>query len=214
MVFATASTLAALAAAWWPSSTVQHFHIISSMGQGQSGVKSEPVSWPPANNTLPLATFAAGCFWGTELKFQRLPGVEATCVGYTGGSRQNPTYNAVCSGSTGHAEAVQLTYDPKTVSYETLCESFFKGHDATTKNRQGGDVGTQYRSAIFYHSDEQKKIAEAATGKVSGATTEIASAGIFYPAESYHQQYLEKGGRNGRSQSAAKECKDPIRCYG
>lgn len=173
-----------------------------------------PAQWPPAGNNLPLATFAAGCFWGVELAFQRQPGVVQTCVGYTGGRNTNPTYEQVCSGSTGHAEAVQMLYDPSQVKYEQLVDVLYSRHNPRQKDGQGNDIGTQYRAAIFCHTEEQRKIAEAKKAEHTGAVTEIAAATEFYPAETYHQQYLEKGGRNGRGQSAAKQCNDPIRCYG
>ena len=171
-------------------------------------------SWPPEDNTLPFATFAAGCFWGVELRFQRINGVEKTAVGYIQGQVDNPTYEMICSGMTGHTEAVQMTYDPKVVSFEELCDVFYGGHNATQLNAQGNDVGTQYRSGIYYHTEEQKKIAEEKKGQVAGAVTEIQAADTFWPAEEYHQQYLEKGGRFGSGQSAAKGCTDKIRCYG
>lgn len=177
-------------------------------------MSSQMAQWPPAGNTYPLATFAAGCFWGVELVFQRQPGVVATCVGYTAGTAKNPTYTQVCSGSTGHTEAVQMTYNPEEVSYQELVQLFYKGHDATTLNRQKGDAGTQYRSGIYTHDQEQLQIAEAAKATVPGAVTEIKPLDVFYPAEVSHQQYLELGGRNGNAQSARKMCNDPIRCYG
>ncbi|KAL3136200.1 hypothetical protein ABBQ32_007214 [Trebouxia sp. C0010 RCD-2024] len=180
---------------------------------GSQGSKT-PASWPPANNKYPLATFAAGCFWGVELAFQRQPGVIATAVGYAGGKKENPTYEQVCSESTGHAEAVQLAYNPQEVGYDKLVDLFFSRHNSSTPNRSGNDVGTQYRSAIYYHNDEQKKIAEQKKAETAGSVTEIAPCARFWPAEEYHQQYLEKGGRMGRGQSAAKKCSDPIRCYG
>lgn len=145
------------------------------------------------------ATFGAGCFWGVEATFRRLDGVTETAVGYAGGATDNPTYQDVCSGRTGHAEVVQVTFDPSRISYDELLKVFFDCHDPTTLNRQGPDVGTQYRSAIFTHSDEQKAAAELAkstqqqSGRFRGAiVTEIAPAGPFYMAEDYHQQYLEK----------------------
>eukprot|EP01099_Mayorella_cantabrigiensis_P006387 TRINITY_DN530_c0_g1_i1.p1 TRINITY_DN530_c0_g1~~TRINITY_DN530_c0_g1_i1.p1 ORF type:complete len:164 (+),score=38.54 TRINITY_DN530_c0_g1_i1:112-603(+) len=160
------------------------------------------------------ATFAAGCFWSVELVFQREPGVQSTKVGYTGGIKENPTYKEVCTGKTEHAEAVEVEYDPKVVSYERLLEIFWHKHDPTTVNRQGGDIGTQYRSAIFYHNERQRELAEktkaeqqAQLGKT--VVTQIVPAQIFYVAEEYHQKYLEKGG-----QCSAKGCKDAIRCYG
>ena len=147
---------------------------------------------------LETATFAAGCFWGTEEFFRKTPGVVETKVGYTGGAKK-ATYDEVSNGDTGHAESVEIKYDPKKVSYEQLLDLFFKMHDPTTPNQQGNDRGTQYRSAVFTHSEAQKKEAEAFKAKVekSGAwkkkvVTQIAPAPTFYPAEDYHQKYLEK----------------------
>ncbi|KAI5075547.1 hypothetical protein GOP47_0009992 [Adiantum capillus-veneris] len=168
---------------------------------------------------LQLATFAAGCFWSVELAFQRVPGVVKTTVGYTQGKTKNPTYQEVCSGRTNHNEAVMLEYDAEQVTYEKLLEVFWGKHDPTQFNRQGNDVGTQYRSGIYFHNPQQEQIArqsleseERRIGKK--IMTEILPAGEFYPAEEYHQQYLEKGGRSGFKQSARKGCTDPIRCYG
>ena len=147
------------------------------------------------------ATFAAGCFWGVEATFRSLPGVISTRVGYTGGNPKNPTYKEVCTNRTGHAEAVEVTYDPARVSYEDLLKVFWQNHDPTTLNRQGPDVGTQYRSAIFYHNPEQETAARASKAQLqkSGAyrqpiVTEIVPAVDFWQAEDYHQQYLEKRG--------------------
>lgn len=147
------------------------------------------------------ATFAAGCFWGVEATFRALPGVTATRVGYTGGSLSNPSYKDVCTDRTGHAEAVEVTYDPTKVSYDELLKIFWENHDPTTLNRQGPDVGTQYRSAIFYHNFEQEAAARASKEKLekSGAhrrpiVTEIVPAVEFWEAEDYHQQYLKKRG--------------------
>ncbi|GMH46080.1 hypothetical protein BSKO_14044 [Bryopsis sp. KO-2023] len=181
------------------------------MGHNQS---SSPASWPPANNTAPLATFAGGCFWGVELAYQRQPGVLSTCVGYTNGQADNVTYEMVCSGTTGYTEAVQMTYDPEQVSYQRLCELLISRIDPRAKNRQGNDVGTQYRSGIYTHDEEQAKIAQAIVDKIDGCAVEVVPVEKFSPAEEYHQQYLEKGGRAGRGQSAKKGCSDPIRCYG
>lgn len=183
---------------------------------GMSSKDETSPTWPPtADAELPRATFAAGCFWGPQLVFERIPGVVHTAVGYTGGKVDNPSYNAVCSGSTGHTEAVEMTYNPTEVSYATLVDRFYDNHDARTLNRQKGDVGTQYRSGIYYRNDEEREIAEAAKSKIHGAVTEIAPLERFWPAEEYHQRYLwEKGGRGGRPQDASKSCTDPIRCYG
>ena len=148
------------------------------------------------------ATFAAGCFWGVEAAFGQIEGVTATRVGYTGGSSDNATYEAVCSGRTGHAEAVAVTYDPARVSYDELLDVFWRNHDPTTRNRQGPDIGTQYRSAIFFHSAEQEAAARAARERLDErlrwpkkVVTEIEPASVFWPAEEYHQRYFEKGGR-------------------
>ena len=147
------------------------------------------------------ATFGAGCFWGVEVTFRQVKGVTSAQVGYTGGTLQNPTYHDVCSGTTGHAEAVEVDYDPDLVSYEDLLEVFWNNHDPTTQNRQGPDVGTQYRSAIFFHSPEQEAAAVASKQKLGASgrfskpiATEITLASEFYRAEEYHQQYLEKRG--------------------
>lgn len=146
--------------------------------------------------SLALATFGSGCFWCTEAIFLNVNGVEKVESGYSGGKVKNPTYKEVCSGLTGHAEVVQLTYDSAKVSYEELLEIFWQTHDPTTLNRQGADVGTQYRSVVFYHNDEQKKLAEFYKEKLdrSGSfndpiVTEISPATIFYKAEDYHQNY-------------------------
>jgi len=148
------------------------------------------------------AIFAAGCFWGVEAAFRRIPGVRSTVVGYTGGHTDKPTYEDVCSGRTGHAEAVEVTYDPGEVSYRDLLEVFWDNHDPTTRNRQGPDVGEQYRSAIFYASPEQQQAAQeskhalADSGRFSREiVTEIVPATRFHRAEEYHQQYLEKRGQ-------------------
>jgi peptide-methionine (S)-S-oxide reductase len=147
------------------------------------------------------ATFAAGCFWGVEAAFRQTPGVLETVVGYCGGNSFNPTYEDVCSGQTGHAEAVQVRFDPAQVSYAQLLEVFWQAHDPTQLNRQGPDIGTQYRSAIFYHSPEQaqaardSKMQQEQSGRYNKPiATEIVSASNFYRAEEYHQQYLEKRG--------------------
>ncbi len=148
-----------------------------------------------------IATFAAGCFWGVEETFRQTDGVLSTRVGYTGGTLEHPTYEMVCTDSTGHAEAVEVTYDPSKVTYEKLLQIFWDNHNPTTVNRQGPDVGSQYRSAIFYHSDEQKEEAETSmkaldeSGKwKSPVVTQIVPKVTFYEAEDYHQQYLAKRG--------------------
>lgn len=148
-----------------------------------------------------LATFGAGCFWGVEVTFRNTPGVKDALVGYLGGTLANPTYRDVCTGRTGHAEVVQVTYDPAEVSYDKLLDVFWENHNPTTLNRQGPDVGTQYRSAIFYHTPEQKRAAEESKAQLQASgrfrnsvVTEITAASTFYPAEDYHQRYLEKRG--------------------
>jgi methionine-S-sulfoxide reductase len=146
------------------------------------------------------ATFAAGCFWGVQFYFDQVPGVTSSRVGYVGGHTEDPTYEDVCSHSTGHAEAVELEFDPDVVSYEVLTKHFFRLHDPTQLNRQGPDVGDQYRSAIFYHSDEQKQIAETIKQELQPShdqpiVTQITAATIFYEAEEYHQKFAERTGR-------------------
>jgi peptide-methionine (S)-S-oxide reductase len=147
------------------------------------------------------ATFAAGCFWGVEETFRQLPGVLDTAVGFMGGTTANPSYREVCGGRTGHAEVVHLEYDPSRISYDALLEAFWSCHDPTTLNRQGPDVGDQYRSAIFYHSQEQEAAARASRDRVEAAgrfrrpiVTAIEPAATFWRAEEYHQRYLEKRG--------------------
>lgn len=170
-----------------------------------------------------IATFAGGCFWGLELAYQREPGVTKTSVGYTQGDVEAPSYQAVCSGATGHTEAVQVYYNPSEVTYERLLELFFDRVDPTTKDRQGNDAGSQYRSGIYFHNDEQKAAAEAKIAEVNDklqkstwrrvlgtkVVTELKPAGDYWLAEKYHQQYLQKGGQN-----AEKNATERIRCYG
>jgi peptide-methionine (S)-S-oxide reductase len=148
-----------------------------------------------------IATFGAGCFWGVESAFQRIPGVIETAVGYSNGHTENPTYKDVCTDETGHAEVVQVTFDPAKVSFADLLDAFWALHDPTQVNRQGPDFGKQYRTAIFFHSPEQEATARAsvaalnASGKLKRPiATEITSAGKFYRAEEYHQKYLDKRG--------------------
>ncbi|WP_322495196.1 peptide-methionine (S)-S-oxide reductase MsrA [Chloroflexus sp.] len=149
--------------------------------------------------TLETATLAGGCFWCLEAVYDQVIGVQDVVSGYTGGHVPNPTYRQVCDGDTGHAEAVQIRFDPSQISYRELLEIFFSIHDPTTLNRQGADVGTQYRSAIFYHSDEQRQIAEQLVRELSEQqvfrapiVTEIVPATTFYPAEDYHQEYFAR----------------------
>ncbi|WP_298405140.1 peptide-methionine (S)-S-oxide reductase MsrA [uncultured Chloroflexus sp.] len=148
---------------------------------------------------LETATLAGGCFWCLEAVYDQVIGVQDVVSGYTGGHVHNPTYRQVCDGDTGHAEAVQIRFDPSQISYRELLEIFFSIHDPTTLNRQGADVGTQYRSAIFYHSDEQRQIAEQLVRELSEQqvfrnpiVTEIVPATTFYPAEDYHQEYFAR----------------------
>lgn len=148
---------------------------------------------------MATATFAAGCFWGVEAAFRRVEGVTEVTVGYTGGSAADPTYEQVCTGNTGHAEAVQVEFDPEQVGFDELLEVFWAIHDPTQRNRQGPDVGTQYRSAIFVHDEDQAERARASLARVQEGlrdpvATEITPVSVFYPAEAYHQRYLEKRG--------------------
>lgn len=156
------------------------------------------------NTKLDTATFASGCFWCTEAIFERVNGVEKVISGYSGGTVPNPTYEQVCTGKTGYAECTQIIYDPKVVSYDELLEIFWKTHDPTTLNRQGNDVGTQYRSVIFYHNEEQKQKAEYYKNKLTEEkiwdkpiVTEITKFEKFYPAEDYHQEYYDKNPNQG-----------------
>lgn len=150
------------------------------------------------------AAFAAGCFWGVQHEFDKVKGVTKTIAGYMGGSTKNPTYEEVCTNKTGHAETVYLEYDEKIIPYEELVDIFWKIHDPTQKNRQGPDVGSQYRSVIFYYTDEQRKLAETSKKNLDSSgmfkkpiTTEIVAASEFYPAEEYHQHYFKKKGVGG-----------------
>lgn len=148
------------------------------------------------------ATFGAGCFWGVEAEFREIPGVTDTAVGFMGGKTVDPTYHEVCGGDTGHAEVCDVTFDPQRVSYDQLLGAFWTMHDPTTRNRQGPDFGSQYRSAIFYYDELQRTAAEASKAALEASgrfkrpiVTEIVAAGPFYRAEEYHQRYLEKQGR-------------------
>ncbi len=152
--------------------------------------------------SIEKATFGAGCFWGVEEMFRNIPGVKSAVSGYAGGMTENPTYQEVCSHGTGHAEVVEVDFDPAEVSYEKLLDAFWANHDPTTRNRQGPDIGSQYRSVVFYHSPEQKAAAEAKRAELDQSgkfrrsiVTQIEPAPTFYRAEEYHQQYLRKHGR-------------------
>jgi peptide-methionine (S)-S-oxide reductase len=156
------------------------------------------------NSQTEVATLGAGCFWCVDTIFRELRGVKSVVSGYAGGTRANPSYEQVCTGATGHAEVVQITFDPQQISYQDLLEVFFSVHDPTTLNRQGGDVGTQYRSVIFAHSPEQRAIAERTIAEVDARkiwddpiVTQIADAAPFYPAEEYHQNYYVKNPNQG-----------------
>lgn len=174
----------------------------------------EPAEIPPG---MARATFGSGCFWCTEAMFQDLKGVHKVVSGYTGGSGACPSYRQVCGGDTGHAEAIQVTYDPAVISYEELLEVFWKTHDPTTKDRQGNDVGTQYRSVIFYHSEEQRKLAEHwkkeldESGVFARAiVTEIAPCTEFYRAETYHQNYYADNPGQGYCQAVIRPKVDKL----
>jgi peptide-methionine (S)-S-oxide reductase len=163
-------------------------------------------------DSLEKATIAGGCFWCTEAIFQKLKGVVKVTSGYSGGHKENPTYREVCNGQTGHAEGIQIEFDPSKIKYDTLLTIFFKLHDPTTPNQQGNDIGPQYRSAIFYHDDEQKKIAETVKKKLTDdkyfmqpIVTEITKFTNFYPAEDYHQNYFE----NNKDQPYCRVIIDP-----
>jgi len=167
---------------------------------------------------LAKATLAGGCFWCTEAVYAQIKGVKGVTSGYLGGEVPNPTYKDVCTGLTGHAEAVEIEYDPTVVPYERLLEVFFATHDPTTKNRQGADVGTQYRSGVFYHDDEQKRIAEEVIKRLddSGAfpakiVTEVTKATTFYPAEDYHQDYFANNPRQPYCQAVVAPKVDKVR---
>ncbi|XP_022988866.1 peptide methionine sulfoxide reductase A3-like [Cucurbita maxima] len=209
------------------SSTGPSMNLWNKLGFGSRATEASPESLAIAqgpDDDIPapgqqFAQFGAGCFWGVELAFQRVPGLTKTEVGYTQGHIHNPTYEDVCSGQSNHSEVVRVQYDPKECSYESLLDVFWARHDPTTLNRQGNDVGTQYRSGIYFYTPEQQKAALESMERHQKLLnrkimTEILPAKKFYRAEEYHQQYLEKGGRFGSKQSAAKGCNDPIRCYG
>ena len=172
----------------------------------------------PVPKLICKATFGGGCFWCTEAVYAQIKGVKSVTSGYIGGEVPNPTYKDVCTGLTGHAEAVEIEYDPAVVSFEKLLEVFFATHDPTTKNRQGADVGTQYRSGVFYHDDEQKRIAEEVIKRLdaSGAfpakiVTEVTKATTFYPAEDYHQDYFANNARQPYCQAVVAPKVDKVR---
>lgn len=163
-----------------------------------------PASPPTPSEGQALATFGGGCFWCTEAVFEETKGVASAVSGYSGGTTLNPSYEAISTGATGHAEVTQVAYDPAVISYKELLEVFFKTHDPTTLNRQGADVGTQYRSVIYYHDDEQRRVAEEVKAELdaSGAfrkpiVTEISPLEVFYPAEAYHQDYFARNPAQG-----------------
>ncbi len=179
----------------------------------------EPIKMNVENN-MEVATFAGGCFWCTEAVFTELKGVEKVVSGYTGGMIKNPSYKEICTGTTGHAEAIQITFNPKEIAFEDLLEVFFGTHDPTTLNRQGADVGTQYRSEIFYHSQEQKDKAEAYIQFIekeklysNSIVTKVSSAVVFYEAEEYHQDYYASNSEQGYCQMVIAPKLEKLRKY-
>ncbi|XP_027335658.1 peptide methionine sulfoxide reductase-like [Abrus precatorius] len=191
----------------------------SGVNDAQHNPAHDPDLDTPDNPDHELAQFGAGCFWGVELDFQRVEGVVKTEVGYSQGRTPDPNYKLVCTGTTNHVEVVRVQFDPKLCPYANLLALFWSRHNPTTINRQGHDVGTQYRSGIYYYNETQGRLAQESKeakqlGLKEKIVTEILPAKRFYRAEEYHQQYLEKGGGQGNKQSAEKGCTDPIRCYG
>lgn len=181
---------------------------------GKSALESKTLVNSERYPNLTAATFAGGCFWGLELAYQRVPGVEYTAVGYTQGKEESPTYKQVCSGATSHTEATFVYYDPSVCSYEDLLDVFFDKTDPTQVNGQGNDRGTQYRTGVYFHTPEQEAKAKARFEEEAPKfrrkiASELKAATPFWPAEKYHQQYLEKGGQN-----AQKGASERIRCYG
>lgn len=179
----------------------------------------EPISMNVENN-MEIATFAGGCFWCTEAIFTELKGVEKVISGYTGGTVKNPSYREICNGTTGHAEAIQITFNPSIIAYEDLLEVFFGTHDPTTLNRQGADVGTQYRSEIFYHSQDQKEKTEAYIQFIEKEklydkpiVTKVSSAVVFYKAEDYHQDYYASNSEQGYCQMVIAPKLEKLRKY-
>lgn len=202
--------------------------VITSAACGQETTPENPRQQVPTitpgalsmneSTNLTTATFGSGCFWCTEAVFQQIRGVKSVVSGYAGGDIENPSYEQVCSGRTGHAEVIQLKYDPVEVSYDTLLEVFWKTHDPTTLNRQGNDVGTQYRSVVMYHDDRQKELAEFYRKQLdeSGAfsapiVTEIVPAATFYPAEKYHQDYFNLNPRQPYCQAIVRPKVEKVR---
>jgi peptide-methionine (S)-S-oxide reductase len=188
---------------------------ITACGQNKTNSNTDVMSTSETNNNnvnqggsnIETATFGAGCFWCVEAFFQRLEGVQSVKSGYSGGNVKNPSYKEVCNGTTGHAEVIQVTYDNSKISFDELLEVFWKTHDPTTLNRQGNDIGTQYRSAIFYHSEKQKELAEKYKKELNEAKaypdpviTEIKPFTEFYPAEDYHQNYYNQNKNEGYCQ--------------
>ncbi|KAL1524974.1 hypothetical protein AB1Y20_019850 [Prymnesium parvum] len=201
---------------------LEGFEVDSLAAQAAEWALAGAVPTRSSDGKYDVASFAGGCFWGTELHFQRVPGVIATCVGYTQGRTEKPSYGEVCSGTTGHTEGLQLLYDPQVVSYGALCDKLFQTIDSTAWNRVGNDIGTQYRHGIYPHTDSQMQEALAAIEReqarkdiIPGAAgmrkvvTEVKRATVFWPAEKKHQRYLQK-----RGQSAAKGETAEVRCYG
>jgi len=192
------SAVLPFAACGQPSSAVSHTKVFSEMMHSGADRTKEPKTALRPQDT---ATFAAGCFWCVDAQFRQLKGVEKVVSGFTGGTVPDPTYEQVCTGTTGHAEACNIIYDPSVISYDELLAAFFVAHDPTQLNRQGNDVGTQYRSAIFYHDGEQKRLAEYYIGELnhSGAyprpiVTQVEPYTVLYKAEGYHQDYYAKNG--------------------
>eukprot|EP00523_Entomoneis_sp_CCMP467_P003295 CAMPEP_0168749152 /NCGR_PEP_ID=MMETSP0724-20121128/16558_1 /TAXON_ID=265536 /ORGANISM="Amphiprora sp., Strain CCMP467" /LENGTH=265 /DNA_ID=CAMNT_0008797031 /DNA_START=14 /DNA_END=811 /DNA_ORIENTATION=+ len=186
---------------------------------GAAAQQGTVLTTSPKKPNLELATFAGGCFWGLELAFQRVPGVEYTAVGYTQGPEENPNYEQVCSGATGHTEALVVYYNPNDTSFDALLDTFFERVNPTTVNGQGNDFGTQYRTGVYFHTPAQEAAARERFAKEQEnyqkpIATELKAATPFWPAEKYHQQYLEKGGRFNQPQDASKGATDTIRCYG
>jgi peptide-methionine (S)-S-oxide reductase len=179
------------------------YSLISCSQNKVNSTKTQPKTIMENNNTNnnAIATFGGGCFWCTEAVFQRMKGVDTVISGYSGGKTNNPTYKEICTGTTGHAEVIQIHYNPAEVTFEDLLEVFFNTHDPTTLNRQGNDVGTQYRSVIFFNNETEKETAVAYIKQLSGSgifsspiVTEVSPLGKFYPAEDYHQNYFNQNG--------------------